>query len=105
MARTLKTHDVTKETDGAGAIAKIQQQQFDLILCDMTMPNIDAAGVYEACRASPANRETRFVIFTGGAFTRNAQEFIERESVTILEKPVDIESLRALLGELLDDED
>ena len=71
----------------------------------MMMPDIDAADVYEACRASPANRETRFVILTGGAFTQSAQEFINRESMTIFEKPVSVETLRALVDELLDEGD
>ena len=103
MARALDDHEVTRETGGAAAIAQLQQNPFDLVLCDMMMPDIDGVDVYEACRASPANRETRFVIFTGGVFTRRAREFVERESVLVCHKPVAVQILRTLVSEALAD--
>jgi CheY-like chemotaxis protein len=53
--------------DGASAaIAQLQQHTFNLVVCDMMMRDIDGADVYEACRASAANRSARFAILTEG---------------------------------------
>lgn len=87
----------------SAAIGQLQQHTFDLVVCDRMMRDIDGADVYEACRASAANRSARFVILTGGGVTKRAQELVNRESVLVYEKPITVQVLRSLLSEALPD--
>jgi CheY-like chemotaxis protein len=96
IRRALREHDVVALSDPLEAIRQIDAgQRFDVILCDLMMPNITGMDVHaELMRRAPEMAE-RMVFITGGAFTEQAREFLEhRPSV---EKPVDLETLRALI--------
>ncbi len=101
IASALDGHAVTTETDGASAITQLQRNAFDLVVCDMMMPDVDGVDVYTACRASDANSKTRFVIISGGVFTQRAQQFVTHESVTVCQKPIAVQVLRELVTETL----
>lgn len=43
-------HQVLEAADGAVALSLLDQQQVDLIICDMNMPVLDGAGLIKAVR-------------------------------------------------------
>jgi CheY-like chemotaxis protein len=100
IRRALRDHDVTALSDPLEAIRRIVAgQRFDIILCDLMMPNVTGMDVHAELMQRAPEMAERMVFITGGAFTEQAREFLEhRPSV---EKPVDLESLRALVGDRL----
>ncbi len=109
VARALRTglgdeNDVVIAASGREALALLlgddpDAARFDVILCDLMMPDLDGAELFEQLRAKRPDLAARVLFVTGGAFTARARDFIERAGVPTLEKPFDIEHVRALVRE------
>jgi C4-dicarboxylate-specific signal transduction histidine kinase len=101
LSRSLVGHAVTAVTSGREAIDLIRSEApFDLVLCDVMMPDLTGADVYDAVRAQQAGAEKRIVFVTGGAFTRNAHEFLKSVPNRRIEKPFSRASLDAIINEV-----
>ncbi|MBN8612700.1 MAG: response regulator [Deltaproteobacteria bacterium] len=95
-------HDVTVETDGRAALGRIEHgERFDVILCDLMMPEMDGRAFHEAVRRMAPAQAERFVFMTGGAFTQGAREFLEQADVRSVEKPFDVATIRRIVRELV----
>ncbi|HEY6033356.1 MAG TPA: ATP-binding protein, partial [Kofleriaceae bacterium] len=103
IRRALREHDVVALSDPKEAIRRIEEgQRFDVILCDLMMPNITGMDVHaELVKCAPEMAE-RMVFITGGAFTEQAREFLEHRQS--FEKPMDLRALRSLIGAKLQEE-
>ncbi len=103
VARVLeREHEVLVTTDARGALGRIGAgERFDLILCDVMMPEMMGADFQErlACVA-PAMLD-RVLYVTGGAFTPRAVELLAQACVRRLDKPLEIAELRAVIREHL----
>jgi nitrogen-specific signal transduction histidine kinase/ActR/RegA family two-component response regulator len=83
-----KAHQVTTTTTARDALAHLARgDHYDVILCDLMMPDQTGMDVYEQiCRDHPAL--ARCVVFmTGGAFTERAEAFLASVANSILSKP------------------
>ncbi len=91
-------HEVIAVDSGRAALARLADgSHFDLVICDLMMPELTGMDVYdELQRTSPALLE-RVIFVTGGAFTDRAREFLHAIPNQWLEKPVDPQTLRALV--------
>jgi DNA-binding NtrC family response regulator len=73
----------------------LEDSRFDLILCDLVMPDLNGMQVFEeVVKHRPELRE-RFVFTTGGAVTGSVRMFLEE--VPRLDKPFRLEQVEALL--------
>jgi PAS domain S-box-containing protein len=87
LRRVLAAHEVMVATDGNEAIALLSARRFDVVLCDLMMPGISGARLFElVCERWP-ELASRFVFITGGALTDDASRFLETTERTILAKP------------------
>jgi CheY-like chemotaxis protein len=99
LERLLSTEgEVVALTSASQALALIRAgERFDVILCDLMMPEMDAPVLFEEVRrVAPAQAE-RMVFVTGGAFTVRAREFLESVPNPRLSKPFDVEALVELV--------
>jgi signal transduction histidine kinase len=99
LERLLSTEgEVVALTSARQALAIIRGgERFDVILCDLMMPEMDAPVLYEELlRIAPTQAE-RMVFVTGGAFTVRAREFLESVPNPRLVKPFDVEALVELV--------
>ncbi|WP_352579032.1 PAS domain S-box protein [Mesorhizobium sp. M0019] len=88
--------------DGAGAKAALMSAVFDVIFCDLRMPNIDGPALFDwACQATPGIAE-RFVFVTGDTLGGAAARFVERAGRPVVEKPFSRDSIRRALSSLAD---
>jgi len=87
------------ESTGRSALARLERgEAFDLVLCDLMMPQMTGMELYAAVAlVAPAMAE-RFVFLTGGAFTPAAREFLERNAPRRVEKPFEPAGLREIVG-------
>jgi CheY-like chemotaxis protein len=97
-----KDHDVEVITSSKNALTRLQEDcAFDMVLCDLMMPDLTGDELYAEVRAFAPQQAARFVFVTGGAFTRQAREFLERVPNPWLDKPVDARKLYVLLAALV----
>ncbi len=94
-------HDVEVAFGGREGLERLSKDSaFDLVLCDLMMPDISGEHVFVAVRERTPELLPRFVFMTGGAFTERAQEFLAQFHGRQLEKPFNIEEVETLLSEL-----
>lgn len=97
-----RTHDVTCLTRATAALELLHQgDRFDLILCDLMMPQMNGMEFFRVLGATLPACSERVVFLTGGAFTSDAREFLERVPNQRLEKPFDPTALRILVESML----
>jgi len=102
MQRMLPEHDVTIETQGRDALKRIEAgEHFDLILCDLMMPEMSGIGLFDWMSTISPGMAGRTIFITGGAFTPEAEEFLRNANRPVLEKPMDQSKLRRLLQQEL----
>jgi CheY-like chemotaxis protein len=69
---------------------------FDLILCDLTMPEVTGMDVYARTTQARADIGQRFVFMTGGTFSPRARDFLDHIPNERLDKPFDLQTVRNL---------
>ena len=82
---------------GAAAALRrlIDDASFDVVLCDMMMPELTGAELYRrACEAHPVLR-SRFIFMTGGAFVPGSGAIVAASGCPVLEKPFESGAPRA----------
>ena len=93
-------YDVAAVTSASAALDKILHgERYDVILCDLMMPEMDGIELYEALGREARTQAERIVFVTGGAFTPRGQEFLASVPNARVEKPFDVESLMRLIRE------
>ena len=99
LQRTLgRDHDLTFVTQAAAALAVIAGGAFDIVLCDVMMP--DMTGIQFLTRLAEVHPALapRVVFMTGGAFSPGSRELLERMTNARVDKPFDGTALRAILA-------
>ncbi len=100
IRRALRGHDVQVFASGAKAIERLSDDApFDLVFCDLMMPEVSGMEVYRHVTERRPERASRFVFMTGGAFTKEARDFLESTPVACLEKPFELSHIRELVAE------
>ncbi len=99
IALELADHDVVVAESGREALEVLRRESdFDLILCDLMMPEVTGIDVYEAARALDPSLVERIVMMTGGAFTAAAKQFLTESNAPLIEKPFQTGELLALVA-------
>jgi CheY-like chemotaxis protein len=91
-------HDVVICTSGRDALSRLEKDShFDLVLCDLMMPDVSGSAVFEVVKSSYPHLVRCFVFMTGGAFTERARDFLAKHPGAQLEKPFNIDDIEKLL--------
>ncbi|MDP9036879.1 MAG: response regulator [Myxococcota bacterium] len=90
--------EVVALTTAREGLARIEAgERFDIILCDLMMPEMDAPAMHERLRQLAPAQADRMVFVTGGAFTMRARDFLKSVPNAQLGKPFDVDALMALV--------
>jgi two-component system, NtrC family, sensor kinase len=93
-------HDVVVVDRASEAISRMERGElFDVILCDVVMPDLSGPEFYATLEARWPELIPRLVFMTGGAFTPETSSFLEHLESRVLSKPFKIESLKRLVRE------
>ncbi len=91
-------HDVVVAHRAIDALGRLKEGElFDLVLCDLVMPDIGGPEVYATVAERWPNLTARMVFMTGGAFTQATGDFIERVRPHVFPKPFRLDELRSLV--------
>jgi CheY-like chemotaxis protein len=102
IQKALVKHDVTTANDGREAVALMGQHAYDVILCDLIMPEMTGMDVYRAALQRVTPVQDRIVFMTGGAFTQRARDFLQSVPNLRIEKPFDLRHLERTIYEAAD---
>jgi PAS domain S-box-containing protein len=96
VSDVLANHQVTAAASGREALERIIHEEWDLILCDMVLPEISGLDIYRELERVRPDALAKLVFMTGGDFAGKSPRLPGGGRVRRLEKPFSIKSLRAL---------
>ena len=93
-------HEVIAVADGVAALEAVHEHHPDVVLLDVTMPQLDGLQVCRRLKSDPATRFTPVVLVTGLSDLQDRIKGIEAGADEFLSKPVHPLELRARVGSL-----
>jgi two-component system nitrogen regulation response regulator NtrX len=91
---------VDEAVDGAEAIKKIKENNYDCILCDIKMPKIDGIEVLEQTRMEKP--DTPFIVISGHGNIETAVEAVKKGAYDFIAKPPDLNRLLITIRNAMD---
>lgn len=100
LARILAAHhDVLALQSGKEALARLSSgEHFDVILCDLMMPELTGMEVHEEVSRRDPALARRMIFVTGGAFTARTRAFLDNVPNARLEKPFELANVLATIA-------
>ncbi len=96
-----RSHDVVTREGGREALELLAgDRDFQVVLCDLMMPDIDGQGFYEGLERIAPELRTRVVFCTGSASTPGVQEFLASVPNPVIEKPTPVAQLLAAISDV-----
>ena len=92
-------YQVTGISSAQQALALLQQQAYDVVLCDIKMPDMDGMAFYTQFQATALEHQPRVVIMTGDTSNTQTSEFLQRSKLPVLSKPFTRQELLAVLAD------
>jgi two-component system response regulator PilR (NtrC family) len=93
-------YEVAAAEDGRTAIATLERQRFDLLICDIKMP--DMTGVEVLREAKRIDQEIMAMMMTAFASTETAIEAMRLGACDYLSKPFDVDELKIKVREKIE---
>ena len=90
-------HDVVAVTSGAQAIQHLRASAFDVVFCDLMMPEMTGMDLFRRLLREMPEVTERVVFMTGGTFGSGVEEFLASISNERIDKPVDRARVIALV--------
>ncbi len=92
--------EVCTAGSGSDGLKALEQDEFGLVLCDVSMPGLDGFEVFE--RVINLNPKQKFMFISGYAFAGSRRKLLQK-SLGLLHKPFHLSDLNLLLGSLYPD--
>jgi CheY-like chemotaxis protein len=102
LKRSLSAHHVMTVTRVDQALALYQQHDFDIVFCDLMMPEANGIEFYARLRELGPEHAERLVLMTGGALPERLGYSLTEIPSTCLLKPFSSDQLEQLIERALD---
>jgi signal transduction histidine kinase/two-component SAPR family response regulator len=91
-------HDIETKLGAREALRCFgQDREFDVVLCDLQMPDMSGVELYQAVKQQWPELAQRFIFITGGAFSAEARRFLEDADIACINKPFQLRELLELI--------
>jgi signal transduction histidine kinase len=91
-------HDIETKLGAREALRCFgQDRQFDVVLCDLQMPDMSGVELYASVKQQWPELAERFIFITGGAFSAEARRFLEDPNIACINKPFQLRELLELI--------
>jgi two-component system, chemotaxis family, chemotaxis protein CheY len=94
-------HTVVTAIHGLGALEKLAERAIDLVITDLSMPEMDGMTLLQELRANPRFQNLPVIILTGSAYAQDNTRAKAAGATLFLTKPVESEELIAMVTRLL----
>ena len=94
IALTSEGHEYTGKDNGKDGLKAIQDEKFDIVLLDLSMPDFSGVDVVDALVKDGIMNKQKIVIFTASSATeKEYAPLLEKGAHSILKKPLDVDVL------------
>ncbi len=93
-------HEVETATNGVHALEKIRAQSYDLVFCDMRMPELDGPSLYRQVAQSRPEQVKRWIFLTGDVLSPETTAFLESIRTPTLTKSFGPDDLRRVVAQV-----
>lgn len=94
-------HRVDVFLNSREAVRVLSQEHYDLVICDLKMPELDGRAVHEELVRSGNPIRHRFLLVTGDTLAPRTVDFLEKSGLPHLAKPFLVEELKRFVKEML----
>jgi PAS domain S-box-containing protein len=98
---SLDGHEVETANSGHLALRALAHRDFDAILCDMRMPDVDGRGLYARIKQAYPELVERIVFVTGDALGPSIRSFLDETGLPCLEKPLAADEVLETVGRVI----
>ncbi len=100
-ALKIEGHDVHTANDGKEGLDLISQHRFDLVFCDLRMPEMDGQALYEEIQRYHPQVLKRIVFVTAQANSADYGPFLRETGIPVIEKPFTLSQLRQAVAKMV----
>ena len=103
LMRLLSKDGVTVDTAANGrlALTQLQTQRYDVVLCDLLMPELDGQDFYAILLHQYSYLRQRVIFLTGDALGADSAAFLEKCGQPWLHKPCNAAEVRSAMQQML----
>jgi PAS domain S-box-containing protein len=99
-----RRHDVDAVQRADVALQLLTTTPYDVILCDVMMPEMTGMEFFERLRAQMPVLAGKVIFISGGVFSPEARDFLQKQDRPTVQKPFEARALRGLIDEVVGDE-
>jgi signal transduction histidine kinase/ActR/RegA family two-component response regulator len=96
-----KGYYVDTASTGQEALRKFKTEMYDLIICDLKMPNLSGQQLYNEIKKIKPELSSRIVFFTGDTVSPQTESFLKSTRNRVISKPFDLNWLLSFIQEFL----
>ena len=97
----IEGHDVHTAENGKEALDLIGQNRYDLVFCDLRMPEMDGQQLYEEVQRNYPQVLKRIVFVTAQAHSSDYGPFLRTTGIPVIEKPFTLSQLRQMVEKMV----
>jgi len=103
LARLLRRDGAMVDTADTGtrALARLQERRYDVLLCDLRMPDLDGPTFYDILTSHYPTLRLRVVFLTGDTLSADSIAFLKQCGQPWLPKPCTIVAVRSAIAQVL----
>ena len=103
LSRLLQRDGHTVETadNGQHALERLREHRYDLLLCDLRMPDLAGPAFYDILTRQYPSLCPRVIFLTGDTLSLESQVFLERSGRLWLPKPFNAAAVRSVIAQAL----
>lgn len=100
-ALKIEGHDVHTADNGKEGLDLIGQYRFDLVFCDLRMPEMDGQALYETVQRDHPQILKRIVFVTAQVNSTDYGPFLRSTGIPVIEKPFTLSQLRQAVSKMV----
>jgi two-component system NtrC family sensor kinase len=100
-ALNIEGHEVFTAENGKEGLDLIGQFRFDLVFCDLRMPEMDGQALYEEVQRDHPQVLKRIVFVTAQANSSDYGPFLRETGIPVIEKPFTLSQLRQAVARVV----
>ena len=90
-------HNVVTARNGSQAIDRLEEGEYDLIICDMKMPGFDGRELYNSIEEKDCEIAKRVIFVTGDTVNPETQKFLKSTGNLYISKPFRVGEVKQVI--------